>query len=201
MPKNRRILVVAAHFDDAEVGIGGTLLKHTDKGDDIYIAVVESDEFRTGDPKVRIDEQLAAMKFYNINKDRLILFTSKDASPDIISELDKIKPDIIYTPYYKDTHQAHVRAAQIAQSVGRKKNITTIFFYCGSSIEFYPNMFSIIDFDKKSELMECHMTQIKCGALKRTIRDKMESYWGALVSTDEGCYAEGLIVRKMILEV
>jgi len=199
--KNKRILVVGAHFDDAEVGVGGTLLKHVDKGDDVYIAILESDEFRTGKPEIRTKEQLDAMKFYGVGKDNLVLFTSKDDQSDIIFELDKTKPDIVYTPYYKDTHQAHVYASQIAQSVGRKKNITTIFFYCGSSVEFYPNLFSVIDFDRKNKLMECHKTQMECGALKRSIRDKMESYWGALISMDENCYAEGLIVRKMIYEV
>lgn len=199
--KIRRILVVGAHFDDVEAGIGGTLLKHADKGDDIYISIVEADEFRTGEPKIRIKEQLNAMKFYGIGKDKLIMFASEYNQSEVISELDKVKPDIIYTPYYKDTHQAHRRASEIAQSVARKKNITTVFFYCGSSIEFYPNMFSIVDFDKKSKLIECHKTQLECGALKRSIRNKMESYWGALISMDDDCYAEGLIVRKMIYEV
>jgi LmbE family N-acetylglucosaminyl deacetylase len=201
LKKVRKILVVGAHFDDVEVGVGGTLLKHVEKGDDIHIAILEADEFRTGDPKTRLKEQLDAMKFYGIDEDNLILYDSVDNQADIISKLDKIKPDIIYTPYYKDTHQAHRRASKIAQSVARKKNITIIFFYCGSSIEFYPNMFSVIDFDRKNELINCHKTQIECEALKRSIRDKIESYWGALISEDENCYAEGLIVKKMIYEV
>lgn len=197
----KRVLVVGAHFDDAEVGIGGTLLKHSDGGDEIFIAVVEVDEFRTGNPEIRKQEQLNAMKILGLTEDNLLLFSSEQEQSEIISELDKVKPDIVYTPYYKDTHQAHRRASEIAQSVGRKKNITTIFFYCGSSIEFYPNMFSVIDFERKTELINCHKTQVECGALKRTLRSKMEAYWAALISLDEGCYAEGLIVRKMIYEV
>lgn len=199
--KNKRVLIIGAHFDDAEVGVGGTIIKHVDKGDDIYIALVETDEFRTGDPKIRLLEQYAAMKVLGLGKDRLLKYTSKHNDVDVISELDDVEPDIIYTPYYKDTHQAHRRASAIAQSVGRKKNITTMFFFCGSSIEFYPNMFSIIDYKRKTCLIEKHATQIKCGALKRTLRDKTESYLGALISLDEDCYAEGLIVKKMIYEV
>jgi LmbE family N-acetylglucosaminyl deacetylase len=141
------------------------------------------------------------MNILGIDKRHLILFILQDKQSNIIAELDKLKPDIIYTPYYKDTHQAHRRCSEIAQSVGRKKNITTMFYYCGSSIEFYPNMFSIIDFNKKMELINCYETQIKCGALKRTMREKMESYWAILVSINEDEYAEGFIVRKMIYEV
>jgi len=193
-----RVLVIGAHFDDCEVGVGGTLLKHADKGDEIYIAIVDSDEFRTGEPKMRKREQLAAMKFVGIPKKNLITFTSKDHEPEIISALDEVRPDVIYTVYHKDTHQAHRRASSIAQSVGRKRNITTMFFYCGSSIEFYPNMFSIIDKNRKEKLISFHKTQIECGAIKRTIKDRMEAYWGALISVDEDCRAEGLMVRKMI---
>lgn len=199
--KSKKILVIGAHFDDAEMGVGGTLIKHVDKGDQVYLAVVETDEFRTGDPNVRLVEQYNAMKVLGLGKDRLLSYTTMDNDADIISDLDIVKPNVIYTPYYKDTHQAHRRASKIAQSVARKKGTTLIFFYCGSSIEFYPNMFSIIEVDRKNELIECHKTQIECGALKRSIRDKMESCWGALTSADENCYAEGLILRKMIYEV
>lgn len=197
----KKILAMGAHFDDVEVGIGGTLLKHFERGDEIFVAILNTDEFRTGDPKVRLKEQKRAFKQLGVDKHHYILFKSTDKYPNIVSALDSIQPDIIYTPYYNDTHQAHRRCSKIGQSVGRKKNITTIFFYCGSSVDFNPNLFSIIDFDMKLELIKCHQTQIECGALKLNIRKKMEAYWASLVSYDDDCYAEGLIIRKMIYGV
>jgi len=195
------ILATGAHFDDVEVGVGGTLLKHIKKGDKVYIAIVESDEYRTGEPIFRLKEQKEVLKLLGLDGTRLLLFTSKHSENDIIFDLDRLKPDIVYTPYEKDTHQAHRRCSEIAQSVGRKKNITTIFYYCGSSIEFSPNMFSMIDFKKKMELIKCHKSQIERGSLKLSLRERMESYWASLVSLDENAYAEGLIVRKMIYDV
>jgi len=35
-----KILVIAAHPDDEILGLGGTLLKHREQGDEIYIAIV-----------------------------------------------------------------------------------------------------------------------------------------------------------------
>ena len=35
-----KVLAIGAHFDDVELGCGGTLLKHRDRGDDIYIVVI-----------------------------------------------------------------------------------------------------------------------------------------------------------------
>lgn len=195
------ILATGAHFDDVEVGVGGTLIKHIDKGDKVHIAILESDEYRTGEPIYRLEEQRNVLRLLGLDQSSLKIFTSKYSHNDVIFDLDRLKPDVVYTPYERDTHQAHRRCSEIAQSVGRKKNITTIFYYCGSSIEFYPNMFSIIDFKKKMELIKCHKSQIECGSLKLSLREKMESYWASLVSLDEDTYAEGLIVRKMIYKV
>jgi len=195
------ILAMGAHFDDVETGIGGTLMKHIEKGDSVIVAILSSDEHRTGIPKVRNKEQRNAIKFMGIPKENLILFKCVDEQSKIISHLDKLKVDIIYTPYENDTHQDHRRCSKVGQSVGRKRNITTIFYYCGSSINFSPNLFSLFDYDKKMELINCYKTQIECGALKLDRRQKMEAYWATLISENENCYAEGLIIRKMIYEV
>lgn len=195
------ILAMGAHFDDVETGIGGTLMKHVKKGDFIIVVILSSDEFRTGEPKIRNKEQRNAIKMMGISKENLLLFKCNDEEPKVVSALDKLKPDIIYTPYENDTHQDHRRCSKIGQSVGRKRNITTIFYYCGSSIGFHPNMFSFFDYDKKMELINCYKTQIEGGALKLDRRQKMEAYWATLVSDDADAYAEGLIVKKMIYEV
>jgi len=195
------ILATGAHFDDVEVGVGGTLAKHVEKGDTVRIIIMSSDEYRTGDVQVRLQEQVNAMEAIGLHSTDLILFSMTDEPASIISSLDVMCPDIIYTPYENDTHQDHRRCSKIAQSVGRKRNIMTIFYYCGSSVDFYPNMFSIFDFKKKMKAINCYKTQISCGALKLDRRRKMEAYWATLISEDEDCYAEGLIVRKMIYEV
>ena len=200
--KNKKIVLASgAHFDDIEAGIGGTLIKHINAGDEVYFVILESDEFRTGDPIIRKEEQKNVLRHLGVSDSRLITFKSTDDSDEIVSILDMLKPHIIYTPYERDTHRAHRRCSKIAQAVGRKKFITTIFYWCGSTLDFIPNMFSIIDFDKKTELLKCHKTQIECGALKLIIRGKMESYFASLISEDENSYAEGLIVRKMIYNI
>jgi LmbE family N-acetylglucosaminyl deacetylase len=199
--KTKTILATGAHFDDVEVGVGGTLSKHLESGDEIYLAIFNSDEFRTGDPTIRYEEQLCAMEVLGLESDRLILFSSGDTVDGIIAVLDEVNPDIIYAPYEQDTHQDHVQCSKVSQAVGRKRNITTIFYYCGSSVEFTPNLFSFIDFNKKMESINCYKTQIACGALKLNIQKKIESYWASLVSIEDDSYAEGLIIRKMIYEV
>ena len=198
--QNKLVIACGAHFDDVEVGVGGTLLKHVEKGDNVKIIIMSSDEHRTGLVNIRLQEQINAAQTIGLTSLDLILFSMNDDQSTIISSLDAMRPDIIYSPYENDTHQDHRRCSKIAQSVGRKRNITTIFYYCGSSVDFRPNMFSIFDFNKKMEAIKCYKSQIECGALKLDRRKKMEAYWATLVSEDEDCYAEGLIVRKMVYE-
>ena len=198
---NKTILAMGSHFDDIEVGISGTLLKHSANGDNIKIAILSSDEDRTGNPKIRLNEQMESLKLMGIPTKNLILIGMKDNYSDIVKLLDEIKPDVIYAPYKNDTHQDHRRTSKIAQSIGRKINITTIFYSAGSSINFYPNLFSIINVDKKMEILKCFKSQIKCKAINLNRQKKNESYWGTFVSEDKYVYAEGLIIKKMIYQI
>lgn len=197
--KKKTVLAMGAHFDDVEVGIVGTLVEYLNRGHKVYIAILDSDEVRTGDPKIRLKEQLTSLKYMGISPEFLLLFLANDADADVISKLDDVNPDIVYTLYEKDTHQAHRRCSIIGQSVGRKTHITTVFYNAGSSYDFHPNVFNIIDFNVKIKLISCFTTQLNCGALQLDTIKRREMYWGSLISNDPSIYAEGLIVRRMVM--
>jgi LmbE family N-acetylglucosaminyl deacetylase len=190
---------MGSHFDDVEVGMGGTLLKHIGDNDEVYIAILNSDEFRTGDVDKRKKEQLGSLKIMDLSEQNLLLFTSNEKDADIISKLDELKPDIIYTHYIKDTHQDHIRCSVIGQAVGRKKHIVTMFYDSGSSYEFNPILFTIIDFEKKAELIKCFTTQLQRGSISVESRKILDSHFACLVSNDESAYAEGFITRRIIM--
>ena len=197
----KRVLAIGAHFDDIEIGVGGTLLQHIHNLDQVVIAVLDSGEFRTGDPEIRYNEQLESLKLMNLNRNYLFTYEQNVKDSDIIGKIDLTQPTIVYAPYEKDTHQSHRRASIIGQAIGRKKDITTLFYDCGSSYEFYPNLFSLINFTKKIELINCFKTQIERGAINLDIIKSKESYYASLISGDPSQYAEGFIVRKMKYEV
>uniref|UniRef100_A0A6M3KJT7 Putative N-acetylglucosaminylphosphatidylinositol de-N-acetylase n=1 Tax=viral metagenome TaxID=1070528 RepID=A0A6M3KJT7_9ZZZZ len=189
----KTILAVGGHMDDVEMGCGGTLLKHINNGDSVRIAITNSDDKLAGNPKIRMREQANANKIsgFSIN-----MFTSKDNIEDIIGFLDLKYPNIIFSMFENDTHHHHIRAAKIGLAVGRKKNITVFQYDGGSSYNFNPNIFSIIDFNKKLELLNCFKSQIERKTIKIDIMRKKEEYWGSLIS-DENVCAEAFFVRKM----
>lgn len=190
-----RILAIGTHYDDVEIGCGGTLVKHNKMGDDIWIAIIKSDEHRTGSVSTRYVEQREASKFYGVD-DRTIIEFSDLTLPGIISDLDRLNPDIVFTHTENDTHQDHREASIIGQAVGRKKHITTAFYDSGSSFDFYPNVFSLIDFDIKLKMLECFKSQIERNSINIDIIKKKNSYWASLIEDGDN-YAEGFVVRKM----
>jgi len=195
------ILAIGAHFDDVELGCGGTILKHIQGGDNVYIAVTSADEFRTGLPQVRVMEQEQSLNKMGLTKKSLHVFSYKDEIHDIIGKLDEIQPGVVITQYEKDTHQDHIRAFKIGQAVGRKKGITTLFYDSGSSYDFHPTVFSMIVFSQKMDLLKCYMSQIEVQAINLDIIQSKDRYWATLISDAPGMYAEGFIGRKMIYEI
>lgn len=190
----RTILGIGAHYDDIEMGCGGTLIQHVKNGDRVIVAITSSDDPYAGDPKLRGKEQKASNDITGFES---ILFKNSDPINKIIGKLDLIKPDIIFSMYNKDTHQDHRRANEIGNSVGRKKNITTYTYDSGSAYEFYPNIFNLISFDDKEKLIQCFKSQIERGTIRIDLIRKKQMYWASMISDDPNAYAEGFVVRKL----
>lgn len=192
-----KILAIGAHYDDVEIGCGGTLMKHISDGDKVRYAITSSDEYRTGDPQERLIEQSSVLKRMGINFLDMTIFSYKDQLHQIIGSLDSYKPDIVFTHFENDTHQDHVRASIIGQAVGRKRSTTTVFYDSGSSYNFNANVFSMIDFEEKMYLLKCYQSQIDVEAISLDIIKRKNAYWSTLITNNPKGYAEGFVVRKM----
>lgn len=120
----RKILCVAAHPDDEALGLGGTLIRHAEEGDEVYIIILSEGEdakssrgTRDPDRVGRADEwcQLSGTKLYRI-------YDLPDQKFDTISRLEivqmlekdiaEIRPDIIYLHHPNDINTDHQIAGQ-----------------------------------------------------------------------------------------
>ena len=197
----RTVLALGAHYDDVEIGVGGTILKHVKNGDKVFIGIIDSDEFRTGSPDERYQEQIQSLKMLGISEQQLILFKMSDDVSSIIFSLDRLKPDVVYTMFELDTHQSHKKCSYIGQSVGRDLPIQVIFYNSGTSYNFSPNVFSLISFNFKQKLLNCFKSQINLNAISIDIIQRRESYWSSLITEQPNCFAEGFIIRKMLYQI
>lgn len=114
------ILVFAAHPDDAELGCGGTIIKHTSNGFSVGVIDLTKGELGTrGSDKIRLEEAEAASKIMNLTlRENLSFddgfFVNDDLHKKVIIEkIRKYRPDIILTNAPSDRHPDHARASQL----------------------------------------------------------------------------------------
>jgi len=139
-------LAVGAHPDDVELGCAGTLVLHKMKGDRVYVLVLTRGE-ASGDAEVRENECRRAAEILNV--DRLFFGDLKDTRvgdgretiDEIEKVVDEVKPDIIYAPVCKDTHQDHRNTGHAAMSAGRRCKMILLYEGASTQRDFYPQVF------------------------------------------------------------
>jgi LmbE family N-acetylglucosaminyl deacetylase len=160
------ILAIGAHPDDIEIGCGGTLIKYSMAGHNVYMLIMTSGE-KGGDANIRKAEQMRSAKIIGV-KDVLFLDypdTNLPVNKGIISKIEdevkKIRPELILVNYTHDTHQDHRALAKGAISATRYiKNV--LFYEVPTTHDFSPAVFvDITDvIEKKIECLEAHASQI-----------------------------------------
>ena len=121
----KTIFVVAAHPDDEVLGCGGTLLKHVDNGDKVYILFISdgvSGRFKEKDSDKCLKEisnrEIMARKvsslgkfkivdFLNLKNLELSSYSHNYITNIIVKYFKKYKPDIVYTHNEHDLNIDH----------------------------------------------------------------------------------------------
>jgi bacillithiol biosynthesis deacetylase BshB1 len=115
-----KILVLAAHPDDAEISIGGTMLSHALNGDQVYLL-----NFTNGEPtpygtiETRMKEAEKSDEILKIEK-RIVMDLPNRYLQDTIENRRKvaehirdIKPDVMLVQTQLDQHPDHIAASQL----------------------------------------------------------------------------------------
>lgn len=176
------ILVVAAHPDDAEIGMGGTILKLADEGYKVGILDLTNGEpTPTGSPEKRIKESIAAAKILKV-KTRVtlelpnrFLIDSIGAREKVANIYRKLKPKALFIPYWHDAHPDHTAASQIADAARFYSKLTKtalygephypskIFYYFSTHLRLTVKPSFIMDTSKyqeqKIKAVKCYKTQ------------------------------------------
>jgi N-acetylglucosamine malate deacetylase 1 len=114
-----KVLILAPHTDDGELGCGGTISLLLEQGKDVYYVAFSTakESVPEGMPKNILEiEVREATKLLGINPENLIVygFTVRKLSyvrQEILEKLVEIKknidPDIVFIPSPNDLHQDH----------------------------------------------------------------------------------------------
>ena len=162
------ILALAPHPDDLEIGCGGTLAQHVQRGDEVHIYVATSGE-QGGNAATRKQEQETAAKILGVKEvhwgafvDTKLPESSLALMQDLEAVIEAVNPDTVYINHINDTHQDHREMAQVAHSATRY--IANVLAYeTPSTIGFEPTCFmeTADTLATKLKALEAHASQVE----------------------------------------
>ena len=116
------VLIFAAHPDDAELSMGGTIAKFTKNGIKVGIIDLTQGEMGTrGSAEIRRKESTKAAKILKVTVRENLLIPdgdiqlSKENLNNIVISIRKHRPKIIFAPYLNDRHPDHVRTSKLVK--------------------------------------------------------------------------------------
>ncbi len=211
------ILAIGAHPDDIEIGCGGTLIKYSQCGNNIYLLIMTDGGMAT-DPDIRRKEQTASAQlmgakdvfFANYKDTELVC--DRELIERIEETVVEVEPDMIFVHYLEDTHQDHRNLSQATVSATRY--IENVLFYEGPSTEqsFMPSVFVNVKsvLNKKLELLEAHVSQVMRASVGWSLREdskemsiidvarSLARFRGWQGKTE---FAEGFVPSRLFLDI
>ncbi|GIU70252.1 MAG: GlcNAc-PI de-N-acetylase [Candidatus Woesearchaeota archaeon] len=216
------VIVISPHPDDETLGAGGTLLKHKDNGDYIFWINITNMKEEYGYTKEKVKQRNKeiekVIRAYNFADffDLAYKPTSLTEAdiPTMIERiskvLEKVKPNILYIPFYADAHSDHRIVFKSLQPFFKSfrypyiKKILMMEIISETDNQFIesfrPNVFiDITDYiDKKLEIMKIYQSEIDKHPFPRSLENikNFAFYRGSQC----GCeYAESFMLLKEVL--
>jgi LmbE family N-acetylglucosaminyl deacetylase len=119
MSSMQRVLVLAPHTDDAELGCGGTIARLLRDGGDVFVAAFSTAEesLPPGTVPTRLrDEFLSAMQVLGISPDKTFVFAypvrrlsyfRQELLEELVKLRSQVNPNMVFLPSASDLHQDH----------------------------------------------------------------------------------------------
>lgn len=196
-----KLLAIVAHPDDASIFCGGTLAKHSGRGDEVHVAYMTRGGY--GGPGDRTEDQIAKMRVQEANAAGKILGVStsflgfKDGRIEhslenrrkVNDAIRKHHPDLLLTHEREDDHPDHRNTGRLVTDACYQASLPmtesdydpvdpdNIYYFGKPSLDFEPDVFVDVSnqVDTKVEAINCHESQVKFlkehGGLDRSFDD------------------------------
>jgi LmbE family N-acetylglucosaminyl deacetylase len=207
--KNRRVLVMAPHFDDETIGVGGTIYRHVQRGDPT--AVLFFTDGREGDPResdrdlvsvIRRQEAVEAADTLGIrnleflDQPETMLGPCRELEKRIEEIIVNIDPQVIYLPSFIDNHIDHIELNRIFYRVLRNIELEPEIRLFGIWTLIPPNFLVDIgnEIDVKINAINKYRSQItQVDYLSVTMA--LNRFWSVMYGDGEG-YLETFYILK-----
>ena len=214
-------LVLAPHPDDAELGVGGTILLLKAQGARVGVLdLTDGEPTPHGSPEIRLRETDAATAVLgldwrgNLGLPNRRLEHTLDARAKLAAVLRERRPRYLFAPYWDDAHPDHVAASALADAARFWAKLTKtdlpgsphfpqrIFYYFSVHLRLHPRPSFVLDItphiDAKMRALHCFRSQFVEGRSPEPptflddIRDRAR-YWGWSIGSG---YGEPFVCRE-----
>lgn len=217
------LLVVAPHPDDAEISVGGTILRCRNEGMRVGVLELTNGEPTPhGTPEIRAAETEAATKILqldwreNLGLPNRSLQNNLEAREQLAIQFRITHPQIILAPYWDDAHPDHIAASALVDDARFWAKLTKnnmpgepfwppiIFYYWSIHLKIHPKPAFVLDIsdtlEMKMEAIRCYESQMITGRPQQfpTRLDDIQNrnrYWGWSIGK---AYGEPFACREEI---
>jgi bacillithiol biosynthesis deacetylase BshB1 len=208
------ILVVAPHPDDAELGMGGAILRFKQEGMKVGVLDLTNGEPTPfGTPEIRARETTLATEILgldwreNLGLPNRSLEPSLEARAALAGKFRQLRPRWIFAPYWVDAHPDHVAATQLIEAARFWSKLTKsdmpgepyfperIFYYYCVHLRLIPQPAFVLDispfWEQKLAAIGCYRSQFIEGRPQDppTFLDRLRdqaAMWGWSIGTRYG---------------
>ncbi|MDQ0898359.1 bacillithiol biosynthesis deacetylase BshB1 [Paenibacillus sp. V4I7] len=183
MSESLDILIFGAHADDAEIGMGATIAKHTKRGLKVGLCDLTYAEMSSnGTVETRIEEAEQAASILGVKVRTNLglpdrgLFATQANIERITQEIRKFKPRIVFAPYWQDRHPDHVACSGLVQEAvfnaklrkylldSEPVNVEQMYFYFINDVYEADLMVDVTDcYDEKIAALSAYRSQFITG--------------------------------------
>jgi len=207
-------LVVAPHPDDAELGMGGTIVKLLRAGKRVAVVDLTSGEPTPfGTPARRRRETRAASAVLglttrvNLGLANRTLEATLAARIRVAEVYRTLRPRVLFIPYWRDAHPDHLAASLVATQArfhakltktrmkGRPHYAERVLYYYCTHLRTHADVALVVDvsgeFAAKVKAVECYRSQFfegrdaGAGEVIQYVRD-VNRYWGRMINRQYG---------------
>ncbi|TXK81381.1 bacillithiol biosynthesis deacetylase BshB1 [Paenibacillus sp. N3.4] len=225
MSESLDILIFGAHADDAEIGMGATIAKHTALGYRVGLCDLTYAEMSSnGTVETRKEEAEQAARILGVAMrsnlglpDRGLALTPAHIE-QITLEIRKHKPKIVFAPYWQDRHPDHVACSQLLQEAvfnaklrkyapeSEAVLVEQLFFYFINDVYEADLLVNVSDhYDKKIAALSAYRSQFITGQgtvatpLNQGYVERVEARDRLMGQKRMITYAEGFVSKLPLL--
>jgi N-acetylglucosamine malate deacetylase 1 len=182
VPLASNVLVLAPHMDDETIGCGGAILSHVAQGSRVEVLFVtdgaegfdksvQADSAPSQRGSIRRGEGGKACALLGVSKSHYLDLpdghsqVTTEAVSKLVAVMEELQPDVIYLPFFTDTHHDHRVTNQLLREANRQSGGNSHMLCCCYEVwtPIYANC--IVDIsaymDTKMAALECYESQLQ----------------------------------------